>query len=258
MAVLKSAKRLAVFPILSGLANMVTIATFVMPIVRFGMWERSSVTTCVLIGLLYLTMAFVASFFNAALISQADVALRGGTPSVTGGVRVAAARWRRVLLWSLVSATVAHVLHLVQERFGFLGWIVTAITGTAWQVATFLAVPQMVLADRGFVDAVKDSAESMKRTWGANLVGTVGFHLFLMAAITPGIVLSILSLPVLGVSTALAKLGIAGGILWVIAVLIMLSAVSGIFQTAIYRFSTDGTAPNAFDPDDLAYAFQRR
>src|SRR3569623_330584 len=46
--------------------------------------------------------------------------------------------------------------------------------GLAWTVATFLVVPVLASQAVGPVDAVKRSVELLKRTWGENLIGTVG------------------------------------------------------------------------------------
>ena len=41
-------------------------------------------------------------------------------------------------------------------------------------MATFLVVPVLVTRDVGPVDAVKESAELLRRTWGENLIGNLG------------------------------------------------------------------------------------
>ena len=65
-------------------------------------------------------------------------------------------------------------LRAIQERAGLLGRWVAGLFGLAWTVATFLVVPVLVSENVGPVDAVKRSAELLKRTWGENVVGNVG------------------------------------------------------------------------------------
>ncbi|WP_336082784.1 DUF6159 family protein [Nocardia sp. SSK8] len=256
--VLRTRKELAVFPVLSGAASLVVEASFLVPIVVSDLWDKSSATTYVLFGLMYLATAFVTIFFNAALISQADVAMRGEDPSVGGGVRVAAGKWPRILVWALISATVSQLLRVLQDRVGFLGSLITAIAGTAWQVVSFLVLPKMVLADRGVVDAVKDSAEAMKRTWGENLVGNVGLGLFGVLLAVPGGLLVIGSIALFGVSVPGALLVMAAGFVWILVAAVVVTALTGIYQTALYRYSVDGVVPVAFADADLAHAFARR
>ncbi|MFF2085655.1 DUF6159 family protein [Nocardia sp. NPDC058176] len=233
-------------------------ASFIVPIVVSDLWDRSSVTTYVLFGLMYLASAFVTIFFNAALISQADVALRGGDPSVAGGIGAAARKWPRILVWAAVSATVSQVLRILQDRAGFLGTILTGLAGAAWQVVSYLVLPKMVLADRGVVDAVKDSAESMKRTWGENVVGNAGLGIFGFLLAIPGVLLIIGSFQLLATSVAAALLVALAGIAWLIVSTVIVAALSGIYQTALYRFSVDGVVPVAFADADLTHAFRQR
>ncbi|MFC4125860.1 DUF6159 family protein [Nocardia rhizosphaerae] len=257
-AVLRTRKELAVFPVLSGVASVAVTASFVVPIVAVDLWDRSSAVTYVLFGLMYLASAFVTVFFNAALISQADLAMRGGDPSAAGGIQAAAARWPRILLWALVSATVSQLLRMVQDRVGFLGDLLVSLVGAAWQVVTFLVLPHMVLADRGVVDAVRDSAASTKRTWGENVVGNAGLGLFGFLLAIPGGLLVIAGIMVLGVNIAGALALVLVGIALIIAAAVVTSALSGIYQTALYRYSVDGMVPVAFAGADLAHAFRQR
>ncbi|MFD4456996.1 DUF6159 family protein [Nocardia sp. NPDC058480] len=257
-AVLKSRKELAVFPVISGVASVAVTATFIVPIVATDLWDTSSAATYVLFGLMYLASAFVTVFFNAALISQADVALRGGDPSVAGGISIAAGKWPRILVWAAISATVSQLLRVLQDRVGFLGTILAAIAGTAWQVISYLVLPKMVLADRGVVDAVKDSAAAMKRTWGENVVGNAGLGIFGFLLAVPGVLLIIASVSILGSNVVAALMVLLVGIAWLIVAAVAVSALSGIYQTALYRFSVDGIVPGAFAEARLAEAFRQR
>lgn len=257
-AVLKSRKELAVFPVLSGVASVGVTVTFIVPIVVSNLWDRSSVTTYLLFGLMYLASAFVTIFFNAALISQADVALRGGDPSVAGGIGAVARKWPRILVWAVVSATVSQLLRMLQDRVGFVGTILSGLAGAAWQVVTYLVLPTMVLADRGVVDAVKESGERMKRTWGENVVGNAGLGIFGFLLALPGVLLIIAGFWLIGTSLVAALLVALLGIAAIITSTVIVAALSGIYQTALYRFTVDGTVPLAFATTDLNHAFRHR
>ncbi|MFD3596760.1 DUF6159 family protein [Nocardia sp. NPDC058640] len=237
---------------------MVVTATFIVPIVATDLWDTSSVATYVLFGLMYLATAFVTVFFNAALISQADIALRGGDPSVAGGISAAAGKWPRILVWAAISATVSQLLRILQDRVGFLGTILAAVAGTAWQVVSYLVLPKMVLDDRGVVDAVKDSAAAMKRTWGENVVGNAGLGIFGIVIAIPGVLLIVASLSLLASNVVAALAVLFLGSVCLIVGAVVVSALSGIYQTALYRFSVDGVVPVAFVDANLAQAFRRR
>jgi hypothetical protein len=103
---------------------------------------------------------------------------------------------------------------------------------------------------------LKRSGNLTKHTWGENIVAQAGFGLLALVAMLPG-----LALIGIGVATdeiaAIVGLGAIGAI-WVAIVSVVISAMSGIYRTALYRFAVDGTAPPAFAGSDLEHAFGPR
>jgi hypothetical protein len=47
-------------------------------------------------------------------------------------------------------------------------------------------------------------------------------------------------------------------VLWILAVSVVVSAMTGIYKTALYRYAVDGRAPAGFAESDLADAFALR
>ncbi|MDO3650455.1 hypothetical protein [Nocardia mangyaensis] len=74
----------------------------------------------------------------------------------------------------------------------------------------------------------------------------------------PGVLLIIASFSILATSVAAALLVALVGIAWLIVSTVVVAALSGIYQTALYRFSVDGVVPVAFADADLAHAFRHR
>src|SRR5204863_8631612 len=74
-------------------------------------------------------------------------------------------------------------------RRGFIGRIVASVFGLAWNVATFLAVPVLVVEGVGPIEAVTRSSQLLKKTWGEQLAGNIGigvvFTLAFVAALVP-------------------------------------------------------------------------
>jgi hypothetical protein len=253
--VLRSRKELAVFPLLSGAAGLVVAIIFLTPAVftvDFDGDGGATPGTYALLAGFYLVSAYVAIFFNAALISQANIALRGGDPGVANGLRVAAAMAGRLLPWALLSATVSMVLRIIAERFGFLGRIVAGLAGMAWNLVTYLVLPVMVLERATTKPAVKRSAELFRGTWGENVLGNVGIGAIGFLLFLPCVLLVVLG-AVAGGAVAWVLFGLA--VLWFLASIVVTSALSGIYQTALYHYAAEREVPHEFAGADLAGAF---
>ncbi|GAB1512318.1 DUF6159 family protein [Actinophytocola sp. KF-1] len=252
--VLRSRKELAVFPVLSGAAGLVVAIVFLTPAVFTVDVDdgRATPGTYALLAGFYLVSAYVAIFFNAALISQANIALKGGDPRVANGLRVAGTMAGRLLPWALLSATVSMVLRLIEERLGFLGRLVAGLAGMAWNLVTYLVLPVMVLERATTKPAVKRSAELFRGTWGENVLGNVGIGAIGFLLFLPCVLLVVLG-GVAGGAVAWVCFGLA--VLWFLASIVVTSALSGIYQTALYHYAADREVPQEFAGADLAGAF---
>ncbi len=260
--VLRAHKGLTWFTVLGGVAGLFVAAAFLTPAFFASHAEitdhgRLTAGSWVLLAAFYFVAAFVSIFFNAALISQADVALRGGEPSVGAGLAAAGQRWPALLGWAAVSATVGLILRAIEERLGFLGRIISSLVGLAWQLTTFLVLPFVVLEGAGVKDGVRRSVELFRRTWGENVAGGAGIGLI-------GFILSLAGYAVLllagfllgGTATLFVCVGLA--IVWSVLVAVFTTTLSGIFQTALYRYAADGVVPGEFASVDFADAFRTR
>ena len=260
--VLKHDKELIALPVISAIASLIVAATFVVPLFATDSLNTEGdigVLTYVLLFAMYVALAYVTIFFNAALVSAAHERLGGGDPTLRSALGGAASRAGKILPWAIVSATVSIILRAIEERAGAVGRIVSAIAGMAWAVVTFLVLPIIVIEGLGVGDAVKKSGNLFKRTWGENLAAQVGFSLIGLAAVLPAIALVAVGA---GAGGALLAVGIVVAIVWVILVAVVMAALSGIFQTALYHFATDGSVPSTyFSNEAMSAAFapkQRR
>jgi hypothetical protein len=263
LRVLRAHKGLAWFPVLAGIAGLLVAGAFLTPAFFTAHVQTGDVRptpgTWVLLAAFYLVSAFVTIFFNAALISQADVALRGdgGVPGVGAGLAAAGRRWPALLGWAGVTATVSLVLRTLEERLGFLGQIVGSLVGMAWRVTTFLVLPVVLLEGTGVRDGVKRSVELFRRTWGENVAGTAGIGLvgFLLTLAGYAVFLGAGFL-LGGTATVFVCVGLA--IVWTLLVAVFVTTLSGIYQTALYRYAADGVVPGEFATVDFAGAFHAR
>ncbi|GAB3358913.1 DUF6159 family protein [Lysobacter tyrosinilyticus] len=259
-AVLRSDKELMLFPIISGVLTLVVLATFLLPVWALRVFSDGfNVVGAVVVFAFYFCQYAVILFCNCALVGAAMIRLDGGDPTLADGFNAAKARLPAILGYAAIAATVGLVLKRMKDDDNLLVRILGSGLGTAWTLATFLVVPVLVSQNVGPVDALKQSASLLKRTWGENAIGNVGigvfFGLLSFAVILVGAVLGYLAAQV---STALA---IAVGVVFVIALLLMgvyQAALSGIYSAALYRYATEGEAPPAFRGLQLEQAFRAK
>lgn len=254
--VLKADKELMLLPVMSAALTVVVAATFLVPLFLGGVGEEDlGVFDYLILFAMYVAIAFVTIFFNAALIHAANERMQGGDPTLGSALRGAGRRAGRILPWAIVSATVSLIMRAIEERAGGLGRLLVAGLGVAWSLVTFLVVPILVIEDIGVVDAVRRSGALFKRTWGENMAAQFGFGLLGFLAALPAMAL----IAAAGLAGAAAPLVLVLGMLWIAAVVVVLSALSGIFQTALYYFAVDGRVPgDHFTEEAFASAFVPR
>src|SRR3954452_1312778 len=259
-AVLKSDKSLAWFPVLSAVASLIVVAIIGGLIAVAGIDNKATGDSLqpigwVLIVVAYLALAMVQTYFLAALVAGADQRLRGNNSTVRLALDIANSRLHRLLPWAVVTATVTMVLQAIEERFGIIGTIVARLVGLAWNLVTFLVVPILVLEDLGVGDALKRSKDLFKKTWGENVLGQfgLGFVGFLLAL--PGFLLI-----AIGAAAGTVGLFVLGGIgvVLLVASAVIVSALSGIYRTALYHSAANGSVPGEFSGIDFDAAFRRR
>jgi hypothetical protein len=265
-AVLRSDKSLLVFPLLSGLCTLLVAASFLIPVgvlllggehVGQDFHQRMSVGTYLLMFGFYLVQYFVIIFFQTALTGVALMHLRGEPTSVGAGFALARAKLPQILGYALIAATVGLLLRMIQERLGLIGRLVIGFIGLAWTVATFLVVPVLASKDVGPVDAVKESVELLKRSWGENLIGHGGigvvFGLLMVLAVIVGAVLiggavAMQSAVAIVLAAVLVVLGF-------ILLGLIQASLQGIYAAALYRYAEAGETSAGFDQALLQQAF---
>ena len=161
-AVLRADKELIVFPIASGIASIIVLLTFAVPMFLSGLFEAlfaESFGPARLVGYItiftfYLVLYFVTLFGNTALVGAAMIRLDGGDPTVTDGFRIAWQRVGAIFGYAMISATVGLILRWLAER-GAVGRIVSSLIGLGWNLATFLVIPVLVVEDVGPVEGAR-------------------------------------------------------------------------------------------------------
>ena len=252
--VLKQDRELLVLPVLS-FALIVVAATglgglgWAAGLFHEGEVSNTPVTYVLAFGFYFVTY-FISIYFNAAVIGAAMIRLRGGDPTVRDGLRLARTKVGKIAGWAAVAATVGLILRSLEERAGIFGRIVIGIVGAAWSAVTFFVVPVLLFEPVGVGSGLKRSASLFKQRWGEQFTGTIGIGLAMFLVAIPVIVVAVglgAVAPWLGIAFAVVALGLLAAIG---------SALSGVFNAALYRFATTGEAAGGFSADDLNGTFR--
>ncbi len=192
-----------------------------------------------------LVLSIVGVFFKGALVAGAHERLSGGDPTVRSALTRAVSHLGGLLPWALLTATVGLILSALRDRAGRLGRFAMHMIGMAWEAASFLVIPAIVVDDHGAVSGLKASASLLKRTWGENLASQIGFGLLGLAALIPAILVVVVAGPI----------GLVVAVPWAALVVVVLTALGAVFQTALYLYATTGTVPDGFEQSGLTEAF---
>jgi hypothetical protein len=253
--VLKEDRSLLVLPLLSAVGLL--LLTGLMVGAAFGIGfptgnEKPNPLLYVVAFVFYVLAAFIAIYFQSALIAVASDRLRGGHASVGDGLKMANQHLGSIFGWAVLTATVGMVIRAIEDRLGIFGRILGALAGVAWSAVTFFVVPVLVLEGVGPVAALKRSATLFKSKWGEQFTG--------VAAI--GLAMFLISLPLLLVAGALGAVnvyvGVTVGLLLFGLLALVGSALSGIFNAALYRYAVTGESSGGFSDEDLHGAFAPR
>ena len=252
--VVKQDRSMLWLPVLSFGCSLLLTALFAAGIWGVGLpeGERLEPVHYVILFVLYVVLAFVSIFFNAAVIGMAMKRLRGEDASIRDGLDLARAHIGKIFVWSVITATVGMVLRAIAERSGIVGRIVLSLIGVAWNVITFFVVPVLLFEPVGVTDGIKRSASIFRQRWGETFVGSGAIGLVIFLASLAVIVVSVplgMAVPVLGVAVGVIGLG---------ALAAIGVACTGVFNAALYRYATTGEASGAFTVEDLQSSFRQR
>ncbi len=256
-SVLSDDKELIVFPIVSAIGAILVTIAFAVPEFLVYSAGNNEALGYVLLFLFYLVLYCVINFANSALVGAAMIRLRGGDPTLRDGFRIAFERFGAIFGYSLVAATVGVILQALSRK-GALADIVRSLIGLAWNLATYLVVPVLVVERVGPLEAVKRSASLLRKTWGEQIIGGAGmglvfFLLFLLCTVlaVAGVFLGI-SLD----STALIVSCILVGVLAYVLLALISSTLGGIYSAAVYRYAAEGEMSKQFAPELIRNAFR--
>ena len=261
-AVLRADRELLLYPVSSAIVTSIAVVLLALVWLGSGGIDRLDgdgfgVADFVMLYIFYFVTSSVVIFFNSALVAAANIRLDGGDPTLRDGFRIAFSHLPAILGWAAIAATVGLLLQVLRERGGVVGAVVALIGNVAWSLITFLVVPVLVVEGVGPIEAIKRSGSLLRKTWGEQVVGS-----FSIGLVTGLIIVGVL---IIGGAAAVAAFSVSvvlGGLVALIGVIALLvvwligSALGGIFNIALYRYATGHDEDAYFPHDTLAGAFR--
>jgi hypothetical protein len=251
--VVKQDRELLVLPVISFLCSLLVMGVFALGAVGIGIPEQGQTISPALYVLgfvMYVVLAFITIFFNAAIIGTAMKRLKGEDASLRDGIALARQHIGKIFVWALITATVGMILRTLQERAGIIGRIVIGMIGVAWNVITFFVVPVLLYEPLSVPGSIKRSASIFRQRWGEQFIGnaTIGLAIFLVAipVVLVGVGIT-LAVPYVGIPLLVIALG---------ALMAIGAACSGVFNAALYRYATTGESSGAFSIEDMDSSFR--
>jgi len=265
-------KEMLWFPVLSGIFSLLFSAALLVPTFMLNVAKQVGGDRMVIgpmqwivLFITYFGLSFIATFFNVCVVYTTRVRLSGGDATFGDSIKFAFSRVHLILGWSLVSASVGILLRAldsIAERSGLIGKILLsilrAILASAWSIITVFVVPAMVYKELGPFDAIRESIDTLKQTWGESIVRYYGLGLATFVCILPCVLLMILggaaatAVPAAGVAL------IALGVVALIAVIVLFGVANTVFNTVLYHWASSGAAAEGIDPALLSGAFTQR
>jgi hypothetical protein len=183
--------------------------------------------------------------------------LNGNAVSIRRGYHFAKTRWRAILWWSLLAGLVGYLIRIIEQRVGFLGKFITALIGFAWSLASIFVIPTLVrdTETTNPLQLLRNSAGTLKRTWGETVIGFVGMEAVLIFFMLP----IFLAIPFISgfthhaMSPALIFCGI---FLMIFPLSWIVNVVNSVYRSALYIYATEGVLPGTFDKELLDSAWK--
>ena len=268
LAVMKEDKELILFPVLAGLFSLAFLAAMLFPTVITTFLASGKIGTgleYVVLFITYVGLAFIATFFNVCVVYTTKTRFAGGNATFFESIGFAISRVHIIFLWSLLSATVGLILHVIENaanKSESSGAVVLGITrallGAAWGIVTIFDVPVMVYERLGPFAAIKSSVGVLRKTWGESLVRAYGLGLAEFVFLLVGIVVTVGLVVLSGNHIGLLLLVLAVAVMYMLGVILFFSVASTIFNTALYEYASSGKLPYGYSEETLNSAINSK
>ena len=236
---LRKNPQLIVLPLIALVASVLVLVAVAAPVMSDG--YQSGGQLLLLGAIALLVVGGVQAFFHAALTAGAVDHFEGRRPTVGSTIAVATTLGPMLAGWAIISWLVSALAAVIRDRVPVVGPLVAGLGEAVWGVVTFLSMPVMVIERVGPIQSIRRSGELLKKTWGENLLGQLGFGLFAFLLLIPVAVVA-------GVGAVAIHpwVGIGLCTLGVIATFTYVNALDAIYRVALYRHATAAESAQEF------------
>ncbi len=255
LRVLRSHPKLALYPLVSGIASAVFVAALLGPLFLASELSLGGIEIAVLF-VVYLGTTYITALFNAGLVYSVGEVFHGNDPHIGEGLRAASRKSGTLLIWSFVSAVVGIFIQALESRGGIGAQIAAMIFSVGWAIATFFVIPVIVFQDDVTATSMfTESASTFKETWGETVGTKVGLGIIPALIMIPGVILAV---GILVASQGLAMVVVALAVAILAGVLSMLvgGVITGVAKTALYVYATEDIKPEEFNQFDFDSMFE--
>ncbi|WP_069132173.1 DUF6159 family protein [Rhodohalobacter halophilus] len=255
LLILLEDKKMLLFPIFSGICTLAIGLTFIVPIVFqqglniFGFLDAlPEAMMFITIFMFYLLTYFVMIFFNSGAVLYAIKHIKGEQPTFGDVFQQLRDRIGHILGWTAIAATVGLIINTIENQSDWVGKIVAGLIGLSWTVTSFMVIPVLIVEQKGPIEALKESAGMLKKSWGEQLIGHFSFGL-IFTALLMGAAIVTIPLFLLGdifiliALTILILFGLTLGILqWIL---------QSIFMATLYLYVREQRLPGSFTQSQI-------
>jgi hypothetical protein len=257
-AVIRSDRRLLLFPFLSALTNAV-LGGLAFAAADGLISGHRHTRLVILLGTIIASYptTFVGLFTGVALAAMLRQKLDGERVDVRAGWRCARRRTGIILAWTLLVCTVGAVFRALEEYVPLGGRIAALALDLAWSLATLFAVPVIAYEGLGPLATLRRSASLFRERWGEQTAGVVGVGVLAGVAVIPGVLVILAGVAKSGAGAVLL---VAIGGAWVVAVATYANTLNLVYRIYLYRSTLPGaaTVSGPFTAQDLANPLQKK
>ncbi len=264
--ILKNDKVMLLFPLLSSLFSILFIVALIVPFVilsTFGVTQQNGVASIIALFVLYFGLAFLATFFNVCVVYYTKKVFRNEEVTFKSTISFAFSNLKLIIYWAIVSATVSvliRILENITRRMGGIGQMISRIllasVAMGWAIATVFVIPSIVYNKKTPFDAIKESVETLRKTWGESIIRYAGLNIIQFIVTLIGVVIlggiTILSF-ILNLYVGIVMLIIT--IIFVVVNVLVFQVANDIFNTALFEYAQNGIVPSGYNQKALSDAF---